>query len=124
MHIKRMEALLNKYKALTQECRLRIVRLLLAADSPLCICELMDILDAPQYQISRCLSVLKDAGLVEEERDGRLLLHSLNHRDPENRAIFESVESAKNSPVLKADLAKLKKRISMRENGKVVVTYT
>lgn len=48
--------------------RILLVRLLLERE--LCVCEMMDALDAPQYKVSRHLSVLKKAGLVRDWREG------------------------------------------------------
>ena len=125
MHIKSMKELIKKYKAVSQECRLRIINLLVNSGTSLCICEMMDILQKEQYQISRCLSILKDAGLVEEERDGRLLLYSLKIDKKYNKTIFENISSLKEelNSILKKDIENMHVRLLLRENGRVVVTY-
>ena len=125
MHIKSMKELIKKYKAVSQECRLRIINLLVNSGTSLCICEMMDILKKEQYQISRCLSILKDAGLVEEERDGRLLLYSLKIDKKYNKTIFENISSLKEelNSILKKDIENMHVRLLLRENGRVVVTY-
>jgi len=100
--------------------------LLSRAKSPLCICELMDALNKPQYKISRCLTILKEAKLIKEERVGRLLMHSPDFSDPYNKHIFDCVENInvqKNTDLI-ADIDNLNERLSLRENGKVVVTYS
>lgn len=53
-------------KVLGEPRRLRVLRVLLEAGDTLCGCELSDILDAPDYQISRDLSALRRAGLVRD----------------------------------------------------------
>lgn len=57
--------------ALANETRYRIVQLLTAADSDLCVCELTPLLDVSDSAISHALSELSDAGLVERRKDGR-----------------------------------------------------
>lgn len=120
-----MQLLLKKHKALTQKCRFRIMYALIKAKTPLCICELMDVLQKPQYKISRCLIILKKAGLIREERSGRLLLHSPDYKDICNKALFNSIRSVsqKENPELAGDMRNLKKRLALREKGKIVVTY-
>lgn len=115
----------EKYKALANECRLRLVNILIHAGTPLCICEMMDALEKEQYQISRCLSALKDAALVTEERDGRLIFFALDASDAVNRALFASVHSIDREAhnVFTEDLERLRARLAKRENGKVIVTY-
>jgi len=125
MHNKSMDEIIKKYKALAQECRLRIIHILLRSNTPLCICEMMDILDKEQYHISRCLSILKEARLVNEERDGRLLLFSLDMSDKFNKGLFENLKiiDSNISGTAKKDLERLNDRLSLRVNGKIVVTY-
>ena len=116
---------INKIKAMGQVVRLRALHLLLRAETPLCICELMDVLEKAEYQVSRCLTGLEKASLIQEERDGRLLFYSPVYGTPLNRLLFSVLDVA--DPDLAAlfarDLEKLKKRLSLRQNGKVTVTY-
>jgi DNA-binding transcriptional ArsR family regulator len=53
-------------KVLGEPRRLRVLRVLLEAGDTLCGCELSDILDVPDYQISRDLSALRRVGLVRD----------------------------------------------------------
>ena len=53
--------------------RLRILRLLLQRD--LCVCELMFILKMEQSRISHQLRILRDAGLLEDKREGRWITY-------------------------------------------------
>lgn len=56
------------FKALSDPTRLRILRLLMEA--PHCVCEMEEALSLPQPLLSRHLSYLRAAGLVEGVRDG------------------------------------------------------
>jgi DNA-binding transcriptional ArsR family regulator len=57
------------FKALADPCRLTIIRLL--KEGELCVCEIMTALDRPQSSTSHHLSILKDAGLIKERKDGK-----------------------------------------------------
>lgn len=125
MHNKVMKEILKKYHAISQKCRFRIMHLFIKANVPLCICELMDVLNKPQYKISRCLSILKEANLIIERRTGRLLMYSPDLSDAFNKQLFSTFTDVdmKENPDLINDIDNLNKRLALRENGKVVVTY-
>ena len=57
------------FKAAAEPCRLRIIKLL--REGELCVCEIMTALSKPQSTTSHHLSILKEAGLVKERRDGK-----------------------------------------------------
>jgi len=57
------------FKAAADPCRLRILKLL--REGELCVCEIMAALAKPQSSTSHHLSILRDAGLVKERRDGK-----------------------------------------------------
>lgn len=57
------------FKAMSDPFRLKI--LLLLRERELCGCEIMVGLDRPQSTTSHHLSILKDAGLIRERKDGR-----------------------------------------------------
>ena len=110
---------------LSQECKVCAIHLLLNSEGPLFACEIMDAMGKKQYQISRCLSALHETGLVTETRDGRFLLYALDKSDAFNKALFKGILSIDTNanPVLNENLARLKKRIKLRVDGKPSVTY-
>jgi ArsR family transcriptional regulator len=57
------------FKAMSDPCRLKILSLL--REGELCVCEIMVAVDRPQSSTSHHLSILKDAGLIRERKDGR-----------------------------------------------------
>lgn len=63
------------FKALSDETRIRILLILLKAGKELCICDLMEILDMPQYAISRHIKELKNRGLVSCKRKGKFVYY-------------------------------------------------
>lgn len=56
-------------KALADETRWRIVRELLAA--PRTVGEITERLDVTQYNVSKHVRILREAGILETERDGK-----------------------------------------------------
>ena len=67
----RISADLDVLAALANETRYKLVRLLVAADGELCVCELNAMVDVSESAISHALSNLTDAGLVTRRKDGR-----------------------------------------------------
>lgn len=62
-------------KALGEESRMRIVRLLLAR--PHCVMEISESLGLTAYNVSKHLRILREAGLVELEKRGQKRVYSL-----------------------------------------------
>lgn len=69
------EALLQRFQAVGEETRFRVVQLL--ADGERCVCELQADLGAAQSRLSFHLRKLKEAGVVSDRRDGRWVYYSL-----------------------------------------------
>jgi ArsR family transcriptional regulator, arsenate/arsenite/antimonite-responsive transcriptional repressor len=63
-----MNQVVQIYRALSEEMRLRILMLLTHGE--LCVCDLMAIFNEPQSKISRHLAYLKNSGLVGSKRVG------------------------------------------------------
>lgn len=64
------------FHALSDETRLALLNRL--KDGEQCVCELTDAMKAAQSRLSFHLKVLKDAGLVEDRREGRWMYYSLS----------------------------------------------
>jgi len=64
------------FHALSDETRLRIVELLRGGEC--CVCDLQDSVGAAQSRLSFHLKVLREAGLVNDRRQGRWNFYSLN----------------------------------------------
>ncbi|WP_226041257.1 metalloregulator ArsR/SmtB family transcription factor [Natrinema sp. DC36] len=62
---------LDVLSALSNETRYTLVRVLVAAQEELCVCELNAVVDVTESGLSHALSSLVDAGLVESWKDGR-----------------------------------------------------
>ena len=70
-----MTKILRIFKALSDPTRLRIIFLLEGKD--LCVCELTFILKMSQSRVSHQLRILRDAGLVEDKRDGKWMIYGI-----------------------------------------------
>ncbi|MFC6616208.1 ArsR/SmtB family transcription factor [Halopenitus salinus] len=66
-----VEAELDVLSALSNETRYTLVRVLVAAQEELCVCELNAVVDVTESGLSHALSKLVDAGLVDGRKDGR-----------------------------------------------------
>jgi ArsR family transcriptional regulator, arsenate/arsenite/antimonite-responsive transcriptional repressor len=106
------------YKAIGEETRLRILRLLIKAGTELCACEIIDVLGKPQYTISKNLGILVSSGLLKEKREGRMMFYELLNNES-NNLIFENIKLIKceNNEIFKDDFKNLKKRLAERENN-------
>jgi len=81
------------FAALADETRLRIVNLLSRGE--LCVCDIVEILDAPQSTISRHLATLRHAGLVRSRRQGTWMHYSLTEAEtPLRRMLAEWLRDA------------------------------
>lgn len=100
-----MKKVAQKFKALSDETRLRILALL--AIDEMCVCDLMAILDLPQSTVSRHLATLRNAGWVEDRRQGVWMYYRLSlDREP----LAEDVRS-----LLRQHLADTSQALSDRE---------
>jgi len=74
-----------------------------------------------QYNISRHMKELKNAGLVQERKDGKFVFYALaKPEDKVHTLILKAVE-AFDQDVLDADQKRLKERLNKRVEGKCVV---
>ena len=62
-------------KALADESRIRILKLL--EDGGLCVCQIMAVIGLSQSTISKHLSILKTAGLVDDRKEGIWIYYHL-----------------------------------------------
>ena len=71
-----MRDLLDVFKALGDETRLRILKLL--EDEALCVCEIMEVLGMIQSRVSRHLDILKRAGFLMARREKKWVVYTWN----------------------------------------------
>lgn len=107
------------YKAIGEETRLRILRLLIKAEIEICACEIIDVLEKPQYTISKNLGILVNNGLISERREGRMMFYKLLDNLEFNKALFENIKLIKcaSNEIFENDLTRLTSRLQKRVNG-------
>ncbi|MFU1794409.1 ArsR/SmtB family transcription factor [Paenibacillus azoreducens] len=74
-----IEAMANHFKLLGDRTRLNIISMLYRQE--MCVCQLVDLLNTTQPNISQHLRKLKDAGLVREEKRGQWSYYSIKLQD-------------------------------------------
>jgi ArsR family transcriptional regulator len=104
-----MEQLIQFFKALSEEMRLRIMMLLTHGE--LCVCDLMVVLDEPQSKVSRHLAYLKHSGLTKSKRAGVWMHYRLKEpADDIHRAQLDFLKGQLSLlPQFRADREKLLK---------------
>jgi ArsR family transcriptional regulator, arsenate/arsenite/antimonite-responsive transcriptional repressor len=66
------------FKALSDPNRIRIVKMLEARE--LCVCEVREVLGLSTSTVSKHLSILRDADLIVDAKDGKWVNYKLNGR--------------------------------------------
>lgn len=107
-----MKDLAAVFKALADESRLRILHLILKSGE-LCVCDIESTTGFTQTKVSRHLSYLKNAGLLDSRQQGLWMLYKI--AEPRNEAhrrildlLFAMLEA---DPVAKRDAKVLTKSI-------------
>ncbi|MBF0568823.1 MAG: metalloregulator ArsR/SmtB family transcription factor [Nitrospirae bacterium] len=77
------------FGALSDETRLRIIKLLEMGE--LCVCDITAALDMSQPKVSFHLSTLKEAGLIRDRKDGKWVYYSLEAGDLFSRFLIISI---------------------------------
>lgn len=101
-------------KALAEENRIRILWLL--KDQELCVCQILEVLNLAPSTVSKHLSVLYQARLIDSNKKGRWVYYRLCCGDvrPEACAACDWVfESLAKDPQIRADQKKLKEIIKV-----------
>jgi ArsR family transcriptional regulator len=114
-----MNDAIEAFRAVGEPTRFRALRILITAGRELCACEIIDVLKKPQYTISKSLGGLVSAGLVDERREGRMMMYSLIHGSV-NDSIFAAVSSARATDAIAEDQDRLLARLPQRSGGERV----
>jgi ArsR family transcriptional regulator len=84
-----MKELVSVFKALSDETRLRILKLLERGE--LCVCDIVAAFDTIQPRVSFHLAALKAAGLVTDRREGKWMHYRIDDSDLFKRLLILSV---------------------------------
>ncbi|MFW5686457.1 MAG: hypothetical protein ACOC0O_07385 [Spirochaetota bacterium] len=118
-----MNRYVDAYKALGDETRLRLARLLFEADVPLYLPELVDIVRRPQYAVSRAMMQLVRAELVVEERHGKLRSYRVAADTFAGRLLDSLRAVPADDGEWLTDRDRLRWRLDLRVDDRCVVTY-
>ena len=67
-------------KALSDENRVRVLMML--TDGELCVCQIIELLGLAPSTVSKHMSILRQAGLVETRKEGRWMYYCLAEKGP------------------------------------------
>jgi ArsR family transcriptional regulator len=100
-----MSAIVTIFKALADETRLRVLKLL--GRGELCVCEIAAALALEQPRLSFHLRILKEAGIVSVRRQERWILYRLNDDDLLVRFLLLAINERISAEQARFDLERL-----------------
>ena len=118
-----LPAVAEVFKALGDPERLRVLHLFLTTKEEICVCELVDALELPQYQVSRHLQALKRVGLLRARKRGTWAYYSAAPIQELQASVTEVVARHCAGEAFEADKARLAERFSLRAGGRCVVGF-
>lgn len=104
-----MREVMDMLKALADESRLRALCAL--AGGELCVCQLIALLDLAPSTVSKHLTILRAARLVESRKDGRWMYYRLSKE-------FSAPSAGKIIALLCKDIAQASRMVEDRKNLK------
>jgi len=105
------------FKALSDETRLRVLKLL--EHGELCVCDIVAALDTSQPRISFHLTALREAGLIRDRRQGKWTHYSVDDDDMFRRFLLLSVFERMDDRTVEKDRERLKSFLESKpRNGK------
>jgi ArsR family transcriptional regulator len=110
-----MKTLTTVFKALSDETRVRIIKLLEKGE--LCVCDITAALDIVQPKVSFHLGVLWEAGLIQDRKQGKWIHYWLNETDLFKRMLMVSVCEKAESPVIAEDRKRLERFLRSKTTG-------
>ena len=115
-----MEKTAARFKALSEETRLRILKLL--EEGELCVCDIAAALDMTQPNISFHLAILKEAGFIKDWREGRWIHYELDLSSMFNKILLPTALGGVNGKVIEADVKRLGEFRQAKAPGNSCVT--
>ncbi len=84
-----MDELIKTFKALSEETRLRVIKLLEGGE--LCVCDIVAALELVQPKISFHLNALKEAGFIKDRKQGKWIHYRIDDSNMFKRFLISSV---------------------------------
>lgn len=93
------------FSILSDETRLRCL-VLLEKEGELCVCEISQIIGSTQPKMSRHLALMRNSGVVSDERRGQWVYYNLSPSLPDwaKRIIKSTLENLKNENPYSSDI--------------------
>ena len=104
-----MKDLIRAVKAISDETRIRILKVLLEREC--CVCEVMRALNISQSRASRNLGILEGAGFIKSRRDGLWIVYSVD-KQMVNGYAASLTEMLRNSPLNEEIVLQDRQRLS------------
>ena len=114
-----MNDLVILFKALSDETRLRIIKLL--EQGELCVCDITAALEMVQPKVSFHLSALKEAGLIKDRKSGKWIHYSLNEKDLFRRMLILSACERMQDNTVSDDRKRLDAFLGKKEHGEKII---
>jgi len=111
-----LEKSIRIFKALSEITRLKIIWLLLNIDSKICVSEIIEVLDVPQYNVSRHLKILSNAGLLGEIKEGKWVFYYINKDDSEFMYHVENAINSISDKDMIVEIQRCRQRLLERNN--------
>ncbi|MGW8271931.1 MAG: ArsR/SmtB family transcription factor [Thermodesulfovibrionales bacterium] len=108
-----MEEVLNIFKALSEETRLRVLNIL--QNGELCVCDIVAALKTSQPKISFHLNVLKEAGLIKDRKQGRWIHYRIDETDMFRRFLVLSILEKLTDKISDGDKGRLEAFLKAKE---------
>ncbi|MCD6181665.1 MAG: winged helix-turn-helix transcriptional regulator [Candidatus Cloacimonetes bacterium] len=106
-----MDEYLKVFKALGDKTRLRIVLMLKV--KPMCVCEIREIIGTSMSTISNHLKILKEAGIINSQKEDRYINYRL---DNTRKAVIQIVDLLDNLDGIEIENDKQKACTTDRKN--------
>ena len=111
-------------RVLGDERRLRLLKLLLTKKE-LCVCEIVDALLLPQYEVSRHLAALRKVGLTADRKDGLWVYYYIPESVSQEPFVADLLKLIREQIVsprqVAADLVRLEERLALRVRNQCVI---
>jgi ArsR family transcriptional regulator len=114
-----MDDIVHIFKALSDETRVRIIKLL--EHGELCVCDIGAALGMGQPKVSFHLGVLKNAGLLKDKKQGKWVRYSLNESEMFKRFLLLSIAERVSNGEIETDKARLDAFLQSKDESENVV---
>jgi len=106
------------FQALGDPTRLRLLNLLRQAGG-ICVCEFVDALRLPQYNVSRHLQILRQAGLVDDHKRGKWVYYAISKDlEPYQRLLLRALDQlGEGREDFRQDETRAGRRLKLRRDG-------